>query len=263
MERRTRLFSLLLCLALIVAVFSGCGSQTAESTAVSSDKAPEVTASAPEPEATPEMEIASVSIAEESTMKESEPPAPASTISYPLEGDDLELTYWMPFKSPHESVQTFDEFPVLATAEELTGVKVSFTSENMMTASEKFNLMVASGDYCDLLGGALSYYTGNYSEAIADGIAIDVSGMIEEFAPDYYAMLTADEDNYKAAVDDDGVMIAIYTIKDQYFPVMGGTVIRQDGRPGLQIHRFHRPDGRFPPGLQEHLWCRLSPYAHL
>lgn len=234
MERRTKLFSLLLSLALIAAVFSGCGSQTAESTAAaSSAQTTEVTASAPEPAATPEPEIASVSSAEESTMEEAEPPAPAYTISYPLEGDDMELTYWMPFKSPHESIQTFDEFPVLATAEKLTGVKVSFTSENMMTASEKFNLMVASGDYCDLLGGALSYYTGNYNEAIADGIAIDLSGMIEEFAPDYYAMLTADENNYKAAVDDDGVMIAIYTIKDQYFPVMGGTVIRQDWMDAL------------------------------
>ena len=54
MERRTKLFSLLLCLALIAAVFSGCGSQTAESTAAaSSDQTTEVTASAPEPAATP------------------------------------------------------------------------------------------------------------------------------------------------------------------------------------------------------------------
>ena len=118
MERRTKLFSLLLCLALIAAVFSGCGSQTAESTAAaSSAQTTEVTASAPEPAAMPEPEIASVSSAEEATMEEAEPPAPAYTISYPLEGDDLELTYWMPFKSPHESIQTFDEFPVLATAE--------------------------------------------------------------------------------------------------------------------------------------------------
>lgn len=41
-------------------------------------------------------------------------------------------------------------------------------------------------------------------------------------------MLTADENNYRAAIDDSGKMIALYTIKDQYFPVMGGTVIRQD-----------------------------------
>ena len=70
MERRTKLFSLLLCLALIAAVFSGCGSQTAESTAAaSSAQTTEVTASAPEPAATPEPEIASVSSAEESTME--------------------------------------------------------------------------------------------------------------------------------------------------------------------------------------------------
>lgn len=155
-------------------------------------------------------------------------PEPGYTVSYPLEGEGLVLSYWMPFKSPHESVQSFGDFPVLATAQELTGVTVNFTSENLMTAGEKFNLMVASGDYCDLIGGTLGYYTGNYEEALSDGIAIDISGMIEEYAPDYYAMLTADPNNYRATVNDNGAMIAVYTIKDQYFPVMGGTVIRQD-----------------------------------
>ena len=154
MERGTKLFSLLLCLALIVAVFSGCGSQTAESAAAaSSDQMTEVAANAPEPAATPEPEIASVSSAEESTKEKSESSAPAYTISYPLEGDDLALTYWMPFKSPHESIQAFGEFPVLATAEKLTGVKVSFTSENMMTASEKClrRLLRPSGRRAELL----------------------------------------------------------------------------------------------------------------
>lgn len=156
-------------------------------------------------------------------------------VSYPLEGDDLELSYWMPFKSPHESVQAFGDFPVLATAQELTGVTVNFTSENLMTAEEKFNLMVASGDYCDIIGGTLEYYSGNYEEAQADGIAIDISGLIEEFAPDYYTMLIADPDNYKVTIDDEGTMIAIYSIKDQYFPVMGGTVIRQDWLDNLGL----------------------------
>lgn len=154
--------------------------------------------------------------------------APVYTVSYPLEGSHLELSYWMPFKSPHETVQSFGDFPVLATAQQLTGVTVHFTSENLMTADEKFNLMVASGDYCDLIGGTLGYYSGNYEEALADGIAIDIGDMLETAAPDYYSMLTANADSYRATINDNGMMIAVYTIKDQYFPVMGGTVIRQD-----------------------------------
>ncbi len=231
MKRIRKLCALLLCTAIVLAAMSGCGTPASETESVKSEPSvenSEASERAQEPEPVSAPEPIEDSSAEVSSVEESVPEEPAYTVSYPLEGDDLELTYWMPFKSPHESIQTFDEFPVLATAEELTGVKVSFTSENQMTAGEKFNLMVASGDYCDLLGGALGYYTGNFDEAIADGIAIDLSERIEEFAPDYYAMLTADENNYKATVNDDGVMIAIYTIKDQYFPVMGGTVIRKD-----------------------------------
>lgn len=225
MKRIEKRLSFLVCTALLFLCFSGCGAVSSEASSLvensimpSTTEAPQESVAESEPEATTE------SVPEE----ESVPEAPAYSVTYPLEEEDLELTYWMPFKSPHESIQAFDEFPVLETAQELTGVTVTFISENQMTASEKFNLMVASGDYCDLLGGALSYYTGNFDEAINDGIAIDVSGMIHQYAPDYYAMLTANENDYRATIDDNGTMIAIYTIKDQYFPVMGGTVIRQD-----------------------------------
>ena len=231
MKRIVSSLSLLLVIAMLFSLMAGCG-ETAESTAepVSAGaESVEAVAEVPEPEPEPEMESAAEeSIPAEPSIVEEPEPEPKITINYPLEDDDLDLTYWMSFKSPHESIQSFGEFPVLATAEELTGVKIEFTSENMMTASEKFNLMVASGDYCDLIGGTLGYYTGNFEEALADGIAIDIADMIQENAPDYYTMLTEDENNYKATVNDNGAMIAVYTIKDQYFPVMGGTVIRQD-----------------------------------
>ena len=219
-----RIVSLLLVGCMLLTILAGCGpaasSGTEDSITLTQDQSP-----TPEPA----LEFPDVSQEDSASVPSAvEPEAPAYVVEYPLTDDNLELSYWMPFKSPHESVQAFEDFPVLATAEELTGVKLTFVSENVMTADEKFNLMVASGDYCDLLGGALGYYTGNFEEAIADGIAINVADMIEEFAPDYYAMLTEDEDNYRATIDDSGAMIALYTIKDQYFPVMGGTVIRQD-----------------------------------
>lgn len=230
MKRIAPWLSILVVAGFLFSILAGCGTEnnvTQESS--ESDEATEESVTVQEPEEVVSSEVPSSDALEPSSEPASAvEDAPAYTISYPLEGDHLELSYWMPFKSPHESVQTFGEFPVLAEAEALTGVTVNFTSENLMTASEKFNLMVASGDYCDLIGGTLGYYTGNYEEAIADGIAIDISGLIEENAPDYYAMLVEDENNYKATIDDEGTMIAVYTIKDQYFPVMGGTVIRQD-----------------------------------
>ncbi len=126
----------------------------------------------------------------------------------------------------------------------------------MMTATEKFNLMVVSGDYCDLIGGALEYYTGNYDEAINDGIAIDLSGLLADYAPDYYAMLTADPETYKAAMDDNGTMIAVYSIKDQYFPVMGGTMIRQDW---LEDLGYETPDTL--EALNDFLYACQSAYG--
>jgi len=149
------------------------------------------------------------------------------SIEYPIE-TDVTLTCWMPFKAPHESIGEYNDFPLLGDYAKITGVTVDFKSVSQMAATEQFNLMVASGEYSDMTSGAVSTYTGTLEAAIEDGLCIELGPYLEQYMPDYCAMLNSDETALKTSMDDSGRIVAVYTLKDCYWPVMSQLCIRQD-----------------------------------
>lgn len=52
--------------------------------------------------------------------------------------------------------------------------------------------------------------------------------MLPTYAPDYWAMLSADESMIRNAMNDAGSMVSVYAIKDTYVAVGGSYVIHQD-----------------------------------
>ena len=137
-------------------------------------------------------------------------------ISYPLEGDNsISVWYYIP---PYQDfMDSNNNFNALAAAEKATGVHLNFTEVGATSASEQFNMMVASGDYCDLLP-VMEYYgaggTSGLAKAYEEEVIQDITPYIEKYMPNYAAVLEAlPESTVKDTKVEDAVL-AFHQIKD-------------------------------------------------
>ncbi len=103
MKRNEKLLSLLLAAVLLLGMLAGCGASAVEEPADESPSA-EVSSEALDSAAPVESEDTSAEPAEQAEAQTAASDTQTPAITYPLEGDDLELTYWMPFKSPYDTI---------------------------------------------------------------------------------------------------------------------------------------------------------------
>ena len=146
-----RILAMILAVAMMLAVFAGCGGTAASS---------QETASAPveESAAAPVEETAEE--APEETAEEASEAAPveeaAVTVEYPLcEAGEVELEVYMamagfiPMVIPDVANVGFDTTRGVIAVEEATGVNLNWTLIDQDAYSEKFSIVVASGDFPD------------------------------------------------------------------------------------------------------------------
>ncbi len=134
------------------------------------------------------------------------------SISYPLEGDNT-ISMWYYIPGYQDFMDSNYSFNALKTAEAATGVKLEFTEVSSQSANELFNVMVAGGDYPDLLP-VMEYYTGGLAKAYEDGVIVDINDYMEDNMPNYLAVRDClDEKTVKATLTED-MTLAFYQIKD-------------------------------------------------
>ena len=229
--------SILLALAMVLALFAACGSSSdsasagsaapAEASEVSAAEAevsaPEASAAEDSEEAAPAGEEAS---AEEAAPAEEEVPPEEELqgdpmeamkeefISYPLEGDNtISIWYYTP---PYvQFVDSNANFNALAAAEEATGVHIEFTEVGSASASEQFNLMVAGGDMTDLIP-VMEYYStsGALTKAYADDIIVDIDPYVDEYMPNFAAVRECLPEATQKQLLTDGALLAFYQVND-------------------------------------------------
>lgn len=143
------------------------------------------------------------------------------------------LTYWHPFTSTY--IKSIDENRVMQEMEKITGIKIEFTTPPAGQEDEAFNLMIASGEYPDLIGNR--NYRGGGLQAVKDGVYVKLNDYIEKYAPNYTSVLDLKPDIARQAKEDDGTIwsFKIFQIDDE--PSWAGPVIRQDylDQLGLQM----------------------------
>lgn len=125
--------------------------------------------------------------------------------------------------------------------------------------TDKFNLMIASGEYTDLMN--ISDYSAGPEAAHDEDIIIDLTDYIEENMPNYSTIIHADQNVYSKVQDAD-MFLCIYPIKDQNANPGGlGTFVRKDWLEDLNLDVPTTYDeltvvlGR----LQEREGCHWSP----
>ncbi len=183
-----KMLALLLAICLCLGLMAGCGStstpsaaepaSSAEAPASSVEEAPAEEPAEPEPAeepAEPEEEP------EEVPEEPEEPEAPAiEPISYPLFDDLHKYTIWLGTAPDlNDVVKNMDEFVIFRELEKITNVGWDSTMVSFMAESEQFQLMVAGGDYTDVICKAIDNYTGTVDQAIEEDFLIDLTPYID------------------------------------------------------------------------------------
>ena len=226
-----RLFALLLSCIMILSLFAGCGGTTQESAPASS--APEAvseTAEATEetPEEAPTEELTPEASAAEEVVEV--PEYRPRGITLPISEEVLTYTYWLcyaPFAADLVNTDTMEGILVLDTLQELSNIHFDMTAANGAAEQDNFNLMIASGDYCDILF-AMGYYSTGLEGAVEEGIIQDLAEELPEKCPSYWRYLSADTSTLMAAYTDSGYMPTICALTPEVGQEVVGPVIRKD-----------------------------------
>ena len=244
-----KLFSILLAAAMLLGLLAGCGA-SAESAAAASASAPEVqaeTADAPEEEPAetePEAAEPEADSAEEvSDAEETEPEVAGREITLPISEDVLTYTYWLcyaPFAADLIDTDTMEGILVLDTLQEITNIHFDMTAANGAAEQDNFNLMIASGDYADIMF-AMGYYGTGLEGAVEDGIIQDLADVLPEKCPTYWSYLSKDTSTLMAAYTDSGYMPTICALTPEVAQEVVGPVIRKDWLDefGMEVPRTY------------------------
>ena len=228
---KKNLLSLLLVLTMLLGLFAACGTkpaaETASALAVSTeDAAPESAPAQKLPSAIPE------SAAEDSANEPEETLDLREPLTYPLADGDVTFTilHSEPALGPMSgqmNMSTYGDFETIAAGTEKIGVTPLWQSLSQMSGDTQFNLIMASGDYPDVIGAVDKYYVGGLTKALEDDVIITLDDCIADGMPEYWNLVQEDETLRRAVTDDEGRYLAWYSVFDKTI-VNEGYFIRQD-----------------------------------
>ena len=228
--KKYSLVALLLALCLCAGLLSGCGSQAAASaaapeTAASEEAATEAageTAEAPADAPADNAAEEADSALEEEPVEEI-PEWEYEPIEYPIADGNVTLDYWITWElSPNTIYDDISEHICLKELADATGVNLNVLAQSQAAGDTNTNLMLASGDYPDMIGGFK--YTTGMDAAIEDDIVVDIKDDIAEFCPDYYKYLMEDDSKYWQAVQTDEGHIGAFVTVGTVAEVADGTM---------------------------------------
>lgn len=142
---------------------------------------------------------------------------------------DKTLTYWCNLTSTASGqVTNLGDTPMMKKAQELTGITVKFEHPPQGQAIEKFNLLIASGEYPDVIQYRWTTYPGGPQKAINDKVIVDLNE-IKDSAPNLFKYFSENQDIQKMATTDSGALYAFPFIRgDESLLYSSGMIIRQD-----------------------------------
>ena len=237
MKTGVKVLALLLSLVLLLAL-TACGSTSpsaaeasaaqvsAQEAASAEDTVPADTAASPaQNEAPTEDGISVLEASAEETAAEPELP----TVEYPLFPETHTYTIWMG-TAPDLSdiVDSMDDYVIFRELEKVTNVTWDATMVSFMAESEQFQLMVAGGDFTDVVNRAEADYTGTIDQAIEEDFLIDLTPYIEENMPNLMTWFQTYPELRKAMTSNDGAIGGFPKFYKEPSDIASGPMIRAD-----------------------------------
>lgn len=239
---KKRILPLLMAIALLLSVMTGCGS-TASSTASTAEAAASSEIEAPAPaeevpaESTPEVIIEeSVEEPDTASAVEEESFTVEEPTNYTLTEETETLTLWYPAAAVFQNMIDYSQHERLKATEELTNVHIDLQVATTETANQTLNLMVASGDFPDMIQNP-NMLTGGLSAAIDNEFLLPLNGLIDEYMPHYKAIRESNDVYMRSSRLSDGTIPMAYTFNKEGIGINLGPVIRQDWLDDLGLEK--------------------------
>ncbi len=246
MKRMKSILCIILAFAMIAGFAAGCGNSAAEPQAAS-DAAAASVASAPDASAAEDGSAAEAT-AELSDNAPQEESASAEQIAedeallnkssgidtleggedfYPIE-TNADLTIMMTFAGLCPDILTTNQDNIcLIEHEARTGIHVTVKDVSMTAYSDQVSLVVASGDYPDMICNLLQYYTSGTDAAIDDEVIIDLNDY-RDYAPNYFHIIDTNPTVAKDVTTDGGAIGGFYKLQAALPAPQTGIHIRSD-----------------------------------
>ena len=221
-----RFFAMLLAVAMMLGLFAGCGG-SGTSTASAASEAAEASVEASAPEAQEEELFVPEVPVVESTV-EAEEVVPSYTI--PISEEPLTYSLWMtyaPFAADLVNTETMEGMLVLDTIQEVTNIHFDITAANGAAEQDNFNMMIAAGDYCDIIS-SMEFYATGLEGAVEEGILQDLADVLPEKCPIYWSYLTSNTNTLMRAYTDSGYMPQICILCPEVGQEVMGPILRAD-----------------------------------
>ena len=127
---------------------------------------------------------------------------------FPIVNESVTLT----LMAPDVGIQNWENMKVLQQMQEKTGIKLEYRNAPKDSFETKKNLVLASGDYPDILyaAGLTTAEQMNYGE---QGILVPLEDLIEEYAPNFKALLDENPDVRKSITAPDGHIYSLPVVE--------------------------------------------------
>ena len=155
---------------------------------------------------------------------------------YPIK-TDVTLTFWVKLNA--NSAQFASSYADLPNGQEMekeTGVKIKFIHPAQAQWTDSFNIMVASGDFPDMVQYDWStLYPGGPTKAINDKVIIPLNDVIGKYSPNLQNKLNSDEQIDKLVKTDDGTYYVYPYIAQSASLFNFGPMMRKDWLTDLNM----------------------------
>lgn len=215
MRKRTKqAASLIMATAMTAVTLAGCGSsgETKKETTAAA------TTAAPAAAETAGSQAAAETVAEAASDK-------------PYEG--VKLTWWTKLNANVSATYpNLGETPWAQYVQEQTGIEIEFIHPTVGSESEEFAIMVASGEYPDIIEHTWTTYAGGAGAAISDGVIINLDDVMANHAPNFMKLMQEYPDVDKMVKTSDGSYYCFPFLRGLEQPNItqfsGGILLRKD-----------------------------------
>lgn len=150
--------------------------------------------------------------------------APAGTEAA-ASSEPVKLTYFL-YDLGDSVIQSYNENVMYKEIEKILNIDLEFQHSTKGQFAEQLSVRVSSGDLPDMIE-TFSYSKGPQA-AIDDGIIIPLNDLVEQYAPDFLALLESDPEIKREVVLDDGTIWCIPCLQPKREPSWRGISIRGD-----------------------------------
>lgn len=139
--------------------------------------------------------------------------AETKEVTYPVDSKGEKLTIWLPIQPPAAKyITTYNDQEVFQEISKRTGIEVEFIHPAVGQEKEQLGLLMASGDLPDIIQ-IRGLYSGGSPAGVDDGVFLDLTELMPEYAPDYYKAITRSDLAYRLSTTNDGRILQFNILK--------------------------------------------------